>query len=285
MDKQPAIRRAAGKRPRSVLPGFGLSLGYTLLYLGIVVLFPLVMVFVKASGMGWRGIWEAVSTERVLAACRLSFGLSLLAGLINGVAGLLIAWVLCRYRFPGRRFLDASVDLPFAMPTAVAGIALTTLYAPNGWIGRYLEPLGLQVAFAPPGILLAMVFIGLPFVVRTLQPVLEDLDAAQEEAAASLGANRLQIFLRVIFPQLVPALITGTTLAFARAVGEYGSVVFIAGNMPGKTEIVPLLIITKLEQYDYAGATALAALMLVISLVLLLVINFLQRKTLSGRTA
>ena len=286
-----------GGRPRSVLPGFGLSLGFTVTYLGLIVLFPLLMVFVKTSGMGWKGFWAAILTDRVLAACKLTFGLSLLAGLLNGVFGLLIAWVLCRYRFPGRRLLDASVDLPFAMPTAVAGIALTTLYAPNGWLGQFLVPLGLNVVFAPPGILIALVFIGLPFVVRTLQPVLEDLEMAQEEAAASLGATRWQTFRRVVFPQLVPALITGTTLAFARAlltgcalafaraVGEYGSVVFIAGNMPGKTEIVPLLIITKLEQYDYAGATALAALMLVISFALLLLINFLQRKTLVRRVA
>jgi sulfate transport system permease protein len=274
-----------GSRPRSVLPGFGLSLGFTVAYLGLIVLFPLLMLFVKTSGMGWKGFWAAILTDRVLAACKLTFGLSLMAGLLNGVFGLLIAWVLSRYRFPGRRLLDASVDLPFAMPTAVAGIALTTLYAPNGWLGQFLVPLGVRVVFAPPGILIALVFIGLPFVVRTLQPVLEDLEVAQEEAAASLGATRWQTFRRVVFPQLVPALITGTTLAFARAVGEYGSVVFIAGNMPGKTEIVPLLIITKLEQYDYAGATALAALMLVISFALLLVINFLQRKTLVGRVA
>lgn len=273
------------KRPRSILPGFGLSLGFTLAYLGLVVIFPLLMVFVKASGLGWQGFWEALWTSRVWAACRLSFGLSILAGLLNGAFGLLIAWVLTRYRFPGRRFLDASVDLPFAMPTAVAGIALTTLYAPNGWIGALLKPYGIKVAFAPAGILIAMVFIGLPFVVRTLQPVLEDFEAAQEEAAATLGATRWQTFRRVVYPQLVPALITGTTLAFARAVGEYGSVVFIAGNMPGKTEILPLLIITKLEQYDYAGATALAAMMLVVSFVLLLVINFLQRKTLVRTSA
>jgi len=273
------------KRPRSILPGFGLSLGFTLAYLGLVVIFPLLMVFVKASGLGWQGFWEALWTNRVWAACRLSFGLSLFAGLLNGVFGLLIAWVLTRYRFPGRRFLDASVDLPFAMPTAVAGIALTTLYAPNGWIGALLKPYGIKVAFAPAGILIAMVFIGLPFVVRTLQPVLEDFEAAQEEAAATLGATRWQTFRLVVYPQLVPALITGTTLAFARAVGEYGSVVFIAGNMPGKTEILPLLIITKLEQYDYAGATALAAMMLVVSFVLLLVINFLQRKTLVRTSA
>jgi sulfate transport system permease protein len=268
-----------------VLPGFGLSLGFTVAYLGVIVLFPLLMVFVKTSGMGWTGFWAAILTHRVLAACKLTFGLSLLAGGINGVFGLLIAWVLCRYRFPGRRLLDASVDLPFAMPTAVAGIALTTLYAPNGWLGQFLVPMGFKVVFAPPGILIALVFIGLPFVVRTLQPVLEDLESAQEEAAASLGATRWQTFRRVVLPQLVPALVTGTTLAFARAVGEYGSVVFIAGNMPGRTEIVPLLIITKLEQYDYAGATALAALMLVISFVLLLAINFMQRRTLVRRAA
>ena len=273
------------KRPRSILPGFGLSLGFTVAYLGLIVLFPLLLVFLKASGLGWSGFWEALWTSRVLAASRLSFGLALLAGLLNGFFGLLIAWVLTRYRFPGHRFLDASVDLPFAMPTAVAGIALTTLYAPNGWIGSLLKPYDIKVAFAPPGILIALVFIGLPFVVRTLQPVLEDFEAAQEEAAASLGASRWQTFSRVVFPQLVPALLTGTTLAFARAVGEYGSVVFIAGNMPGKTEILPLLIITKLEQYDYAGATALAAMMLTVSFALLLAINLLQRKSLGRNHA
>ncbi|MEY2598658.1 MAG: hypothetical protein RLZZ142_917 [Verrucomicrobiota bacterium] len=255
-----------------------MSLGFTLTYLGLIVLIPLAMVFVKTSGLGFAGAWAAVSTPRVLAAVRLTFGLSLVAGVINCVCGFLVAWVLVRYRFPGRRFLDASVDLPFAMPTAVAGITLTTLYAPKGWIGQYFERAGVQVAYTPLGILLALTFIGLPFVVRTLQPVLEDLDAAQEEAAASLGATRWQTFRRIVFPPLVPALITGSTLAFARAVGEYGSVVFIAGNMPGKTEIVPLLIITKLEQNDYAGATALAALMLVISFALLLLINTLQRR-------
>lgn len=252
-------------------------MGFTLTYLGLVVLIPLTMVFVKTSGLGFNGIWTAVSTDRVIAAFRLTFGLSALAGVLNAIFGFVVAWVLVRYPFPGRRFLDAAVDLPFAMPTAVAGIALTALYAPNGWIGQHLKPLGIKVAFAPLGILIALTFIGLPFVVRTLQPVLEDLDMAQEEAAASLGATRWQTFIRVIFPRLVPALITGSALSFARAVGEYGSVVFIAGNQPGKTEIVPLLIITKLEQYDYAGATALAALMLVISFVLLLIINILQR--------
>jgi sulfate transport system permease protein len=268
------------RRPRSILPGFGLSLGFTLAYLGLIVIFPLLLVFAKASGLGWSGFWEALWTSRVLAACRLSFGLALLAGFLNGVFGFLLAWVLTRYQFPGRRFLDASVDLPFAMPTAVAGIALTTLYAPNGWIGSLLKPYGVKVAFSPLGILIALVFIGLPFVVRMVQPVLEDFEIAQEEAAASLGATRWQTFRRVVFPQLIPALITGTTLAFARAVGEYGSVVFIAGNMPGKTEILPLLIITKLEQYDYAGATAIAAMMLVISFTLLLAINVFQRKIL-----
>ena len=268
------------KRPRSILPGFGLSLGFTLTYLGLIVLFPLLLVFIKASGLGWSGIVHAISTDRVLTACRLTFGLSALACVLNCGFGLIIAWVLVRYNFPGRGFLDASVDLPFAMPTAVAGIALTGIYAPNGWIGSWLAPYGIKVAFAPTGILIALVFTGLPFVVRTLQPVLEDFEIAQEEAAASLGATRGQTFRRVVFPQLAPALVTGTTLAFARAVGEYGSVVFIAGNMPGKTEIVPLLIITKLEQFDYQGATALAALMLLISFALLLLINFLQRKML-----
>jgi len=266
-----------GLRRKRIIPGFGLSLGFTLTYLSVIVLIPLAMVFVKTSGMGWAGFLNAISSPRVLAACRLTFGVSALAAFLNGVFGFIIAWVLVRYRFPGRRFLDAAVDLPFAMPTAVAGIALTAIYAPNGWIGQYFAPHGIKIAFAPAGILIALTFIGLPFVVRTLQPVLEDLEAAQEEAAASLGATRWQTFWRVVFPSLVPALITGTTLAFARAIGEYGSVVFISGNMPGKTEIVPLLIITKLEQYDYAGATALAALMLVISFALLLGINLLQR--------
>jgi len=275
----------SSKRPRSILPGFGLSLGFTVAYLGVIVIFPLIMVFFKASGLGWSGFWQTLATPRVLSACRLSFGLALLAGLLNGVFGLMIAWVLTRYRFPGRRFLDASVDLPFAMPTAVAGIALTALYAPNGWLGALAKPYGIKIAFAPAGILIALVFIGLPFVVRTLQPVLEDFEIAQEEAAASLGATRWQTFRRVVFPQIVPALITGTTLAFARAVGEYGSVVFIAGNMPGKTEILPLLIITKLEQFDYPGATALAAMMLLISFALLLLINFLQRKSLGKNRA
>ena len=270
---------AARKRPHNILPGFGLSLGYSLAYLGLVVLLPLAMVFIKLAGVGWKSFWGVVTSSRVLAACKLTFGLSAVAAVINCVLGLLVAWTLTRYRFPGRRILDAAVDLPFAMPTAVAGIALTTLYAPNGWLGKWFALWGIQVAFAPPGILLALTFIGLPFVVRTIQPVLEDLDFAQEEAAASLGATRAQTFRKVILPPLIPSLITGSTLAFARAVGEYGSVVFIAGNLPGKTEIVPLLIISKLEEYDYAGATSLAAMMLIVSFCLLLLINVLQRIT------
>lgn len=261
---------------RSVLPGFGLTLGYTLLYLGIIVLVPLSAAFIKTSSLTWEQFWSTVTAPRVLASYKLTFGVSFLAALANVVFGLLVAWVLVRYRFFGRRLVDALVDLPFALPTAVAGIALTTLYAPNGWIGRWFEPLGIKIAFTPIGIWIALTFIGLPFVVRTVQPVLEDLDAELEEAAASLGANRWQTFWRVILPPLYPPLITGFALAFARAVGEYGSVVFISGNMPMKTEITPLLIITKLEQYDYAGATALAVVMLVLSFFLLLTINVLQ---------
>jgi sulfate/thiosulfate transport system permease protein len=272
-----AAPRRTARKARRLVPGFSLSLGFTLTYLSLIVLIPLAMVFVRTSGMGWEGFLKAISSPRVLAACKLTFGASALAAIINAVFGFILAWVLVRYRFPGKRFIDAAVDLPFAMPTAVAGIALAAIYAPNGWIGQYFAPHGIKIAFAPAGVLIALTFIGLPFVVRTLQPVIEKLDVAHEEASHSLGATRWQTFRRVIFPPLIPALITGTTLAFARAVGEYGSVVFISGNMPGKTEIVPLLIITKLEQYDYAGATALAALMLIISFVLLLAINLLQR--------
>ena len=261
---------------RGVLPGFGLTLGYTLLYLGIIVLVPLSAAFIKTSSLTWEQFWSTVTAPRVVASYKLTFGVSLLAALANVVFGLLVAWVLVRYRFFGRRFVDALVDLPFALPTAVAGIALTTLYAPNGWIGRWFEPLGIKIAFTPIGIWIALTFIGLPFVVRTVQPVLEDLDAELEEAAASLGANRWQTFWRVILPPLYPPLITGFALAFARAIGEYGSVVFISGNMPMKTEITPLLIMTKLEQYDYAGATALAVVMLMLSFFLLLTINVLQ---------
>ena len=272
-----AAATAPRKRPRRIIPGFGLTLGFTLSYLGIIVLFPLAMVFVKASSLGWMGVWGAISTPSVIVAAKLTFGASALAALLNSVFGFIIAWVLVRYPFPGRRFFDAAVDLPFAMPTAVAGIALATLYAPNGWIGQWFAPHDIRIAYTPVGVFIALTFIGLPFVVRTLQPVMEEAERAQEEASFSLGATRFQTFWRVVFPPLVPALITGTALAFARAIGEYGSVVFISGNLAGKTEILPLLIINKLEQHDIAGANALAAMMLVVSFVLLLVINILQR--------
>jgi sulfate/thiosulfate transport system permease protein len=263
-------------RERSPLPGFKLTLGYGLLYLSVIVLVPISAAFLKTAGMTWPAFWETITAPRVLASYRLSFGASAVAALINAVFGLLAAWVLVRYQFPGRKLIDALVDLPFALPTAVAGIALTAVYSTNGWIGKHLAHWGIKVAFTELGVLVALTFIGLPFVVRTVQPVLEDLQPEMEEAAASLGANRWQIFRRVIFPELWPSLLTGFALAFARAVGEYGSVVFISGNMPMKTEITPLLIITKLEQYDYAGATAIAVVMLVSSFVLLLVINLLQ---------
>jgi sulfate transport system permease protein len=263
-------------RKPSVLPGFGLAFGYTVLYLSLIVLLPLSAAFLKTAGLTWDAFWNTISAPRVLASLRLSFGASLLAGLINTVFGLLVAWALVRYRFPGRRLIDALVDLPFALPTAVAGIALTAVYAPNGWIGSRLEPLGIKVAFTPLGVLIALVFIGVPFVVRAVQPILDDLETELEEAAATLGANRWQTFSKVILPAVTPALLTGFTMAFARAVGEYGSVIFIAGNMPMVSEITPLLIITKLEQYDYSGATAIAVVMLVISFALLLLINALQ---------
>ena len=261
---------------RSVLPGFGLSLGITCTYLSLMVLLPLATVFTRTADLSWPEFWSTVTNPRVLASYRVTFGASFVAACVNTVFGLLVAWVLVRYRFPGRKLVDAMVDLPFALPTAVAGIALTTLYAGNGWVGRYLEPLGIKVSYTWLGITVALIFIGLPFVVRTVQPVLDDLEVEVEEAAASLGARRWQTFYRVIVPTVAPALLTGFALAFARAVGEYGSVVFISGNMPMKTEIVPLLIITKLEQYDYAGATAVALVMLVASFVLLLAINLLQ---------
>jgi sulfate transport system permease protein len=264
------------RRHKSALPGFGLALGVTLTYLGLVVLLPLSTIFVKSSGLGWHAFWEAVTSPRVVASYRLSFLASLIAAAVNSVFGVAVAWVLVRYKFPGRRLMDALVDLPFALPTAVAGIALTTLYAPSGWMGSRLAPLGIQVAYAPLGVMLALTFIGLPFVVRTVQPVLQDLDADVEEAAASLGATRGQVFWKVLLPMLGPAILTGFALAFARAIGEYGSVVFISGNMPMKTEIAPLLIMTKLEQFDYAGATAIAVVMLVASFALLLAINVLQ---------
>lgn len=263
-------------KKHSVLPGFNLSLGYTILYLGLIVLLPLSALIFKTADMSWADFWQTVSNERVVASYRLTFGASLVAAAINMVFGFLVTWVLVRYSFPGRRLIDAMVDLPFALPTAVAGIALATLYAPSGWIGRWFEPLGVKIAFTPLGIVIALTFIGLPFVVRTVQPVLEDLESELEEAASSLGATRWQIFLKVILPTVWPALLTGFTLAFARAIGEFGSVVFIAGNMPMVSEITPLLIIAKLEQFDYLGATAIALVMLVASFVLLLVINLLQ---------
>ncbi len=260
-----------------MLPGFGLTLGFSAFYLCLIVLIPLSALFVSALRMDANQFWETITSPRVLASYRLTFGASFAAAIINAVFGLLVAWVLVRYRFAGRKLIDAMVDLPFALPTAVAGIALTTIYAPNGWMGRLLAPLGIKAAFTPLGIMIALTFIGLPFVVRTVQPVLEDLGTEIEEAAASLGATPFQTFRRVLFPELLPSLLTGFALAFARALGEYASVVFIAGNMPMKTEIISLLIITKLEQYDYAGATAIALVMLVLSFILLLTINLLQR--------
>jgi len=283
---------------RRVLPGFGLSLGFTLAYLGLIVLIPLAAAFIKTAGLSWADFVAAVTAPRVMASYRVSFGVSLMAALVNALFGGILAWVLVRYTFPGRRVVDALVDLPFALPTAVAGIALTAIYAKNGWVGHWLEPLwagglhrlallvpwvdwenwlGRTIAFDRPGIFLALTFVGLPFVVRTLQPVLAELEPELEEAAATLGANHWQTMTRVILPELMPALITGFALAFARALGEYGSVVFIAGNMPMHSEITPLLIITKLEQYDYRGATAIAVVMLVASFVLLLLINLLQK--------
>jgi sulfate transport system permease protein len=263
-------------RSHSVLPGFRITLGFTLLYLFAIVLLPLGALPVRTASMGWEPFWQTVTDPRVVASYRLTFTTAFWAACINGVFGLLVAWVLVRYEFPGRRLVDAMIDLPFALPTAVAGITLTTLYAPNGWLGAPLERAGIKVAFTPLGITVALVFIGLPFVVRTLQPVIEDLDVEIEEAATSLGASRGYVLTRVILPYLYPAWLTGFALAFARAVGEYGSVVFISGNMPIRTEIAPLLIITKLEQYDYAGATAIAVVMLLISFTLLLTVNALQ---------
>jgi len=258
------------------LPGFGLSMGYAVLYLSLIVLLPLSMLFVKASAMEWSQLWSIVSSERALASYRLSFGTAFIASLVNVIFGFLVAWVLVRYRFPGRNIIDAMIDLPFALPTAVAGIALTALFTETGWIGKYLAAYGIKVAFTPLGIIVALIFIGLPFVVRTVQSVLEEMNPEYEEAASSLGANRVQIFLRIVMPGLWPAVITGFALAFARTVGEYGSVVFISGNMPMKTEIAPFLIMTRLEQFDYPGATAIAVVMLLISFFLLFVINLLQ---------
>jgi sulfate/thiosulfate transport system permease protein len=265
------------RRKPSVIPGFGLTLGFTLFYLSLIVLIPLVGLLLRPVTLGWQGFWNVITDARVLAALGLSFGASAVAAGINAVFGGIVAWVLMRYDFPGRRLVDALVDLPFALPTAVAGIALAALYSPNGWIGAWLAPFGIEVAFNRLGVLIALTFIGLPFVVRTLEPVLQDLDPEFEEAAATLGAGRLQTFLRVVLPAILPALLTGIALAFARAVGEYGSVIFIAGNMPMRSEIAPLLIIVKLEQYDYAGAAAVGVAMLAISFLLLLLINLLQR--------
>lgn len=267
------------KRPfkqYSVLPGFNIGLGYTLLYLSLVVLIPLSALAFKTSTLTADQFFAAVTSDRVMASYKLSFGGALIAASLNLVFGMLVAWVLVRYSFPGRRIVDALVDLPFALPTAVAGIALTAIYAPNGWVGQYLEPLGLKVAFTPLGVIVALTFVSLPFVVRTVQPVLQDVEAELEEAAACLGANRWQTFYKIIFPAILPALLTGFALALARAVGEFGSVIFIAGNIPMVSEITPLLIIAKLEQYDYAGATAIASVMLMVSFVMLLIINLLQ---------
>ncbi|MFV3074628.1 sulfate ABC transporter permease subunit CysT [Niveispirillum fermenti] len=265
------------RRERTIIPGFGLTLGITLTHLTLIVLIPLAALVLRPWELGLAGFIEEVTQPRVLAALRLSFGTALGAALVNAVFGLAVAWMLVRYDFPGKRVIDAIVDLPFALPTAVAGIALTSLYAPNGWVGQYLEPLGIKVAYTPLGIIVALTFIGLPFVVRTVQPVLEELDAELEEAAACLGATRLETFIRVILPVIFPALLTGFALALARAVGEYGSVIFIAGNMPMVSEIAPLLIVIKLEQFSYAGAAAIGVAMLVISFLMLLVINLLQR--------
>lgn len=261
---------------RRVLPGFGLSLGFTLVYLSLLILLPLSGLVFKTSSLSLAQFWDIASGERALAAYRVTFGASLLAASINAVFGLIVAWMLVRYSFPGKRFIDSLVDLPFALPTSVAGITLATLFAGNGWVGRYLEPLGIKVAFTPLGIVVALTFISLPFVVRTLQPVIEDIEPEIEEAAATLGASRWQTFVRVLLPGIFPALLTGFTMAFSRAIGEYGSVIFIAGNLPLISEITPLLIISKLEQYDVVGATALACVMLVISFVLLLGVNALQ---------
>ena len=265
--------------PRRVLPGFNITLGFTVTYLSLVVLLPLSAVFLKTFTLSWTEFWHVVSSPRVVASYQLSFGGALIGAALNTIFGGIVAWVLVRYRFPGKKLIDAFVDLPFALPTAVAGIALTSLYAPSGWLGQILEPLGIKVAFTPLGVIVAMTFVGLPFVVRTVQPVLEEMERELEEAATCLGASRIQVFGRVIFPTILPALLTGFAMAFARASGEYGSVIFIAGNMPMVSEITPLLIVTRLEQYDYAGATAVAAVMLLFSFVLLLSINLLQTWT------
>lgn len=263
-------------KPHRVLPGFGLSMGYTIIYLSLIILIPVAVLFLKATTLSISDIWQTVTNDRVIASFKLTFYTSFVAAVVNAVFGTLIAWVLVKYQFPGKKIIDALVDLPFAPPTAVAGIALTTIYAPNGWIGQLFELLGVRIVFTPIGIMIALTFIGLPFVVRTVQPVLQNFDSQFEEAASTLGANSVQIFFKIILPTLFPAILTGFALAFARALGEYGSVVFISGNMPMKTEIVPLLIVTKLEQFDYAGAAAIASVMLIFSFILLFVINYWQ---------
>jgi sulfate transport system permease protein len=263
------------KRP-SILPGFGVTMGFTLFYLALIVVIPLAGLFVQTASLTPAQFWHVVTEDRVMHAYKISFGMAFAAALVNVLFGLMLAWVLARYNFPGKRILDSMIDLPFALPTAVAGIALSSLYAPQGWLGQYLEPLGIKLAFTPLGIWIALIFVGIPFVVRTVQPVLEDLDAEIEEAAISLGASRMQTFIQVIFPSILPALLTGFAMAFARGLGEYGSVIFIAGNLPGVSEIVPLIIIIKLEQYDYPAATAIACVMLVASFIMLLIINWLQ---------
>ncbi len=271
------MARALGAlRAPSVIPGFGLTLGFTLSYLAVIVLIPLAALLVRSAGLGWSEFWVLATDERTIASLRLSFGAALIAACVNAVFGLLIAWVLVRYRFPGRRLIDAFIDLPFALPTAVAGIALTSLFAPNGWVGQFLAPLGLKVAYTPVGVVVALIFVSLPFIVRTVEPVLAELDREVEEAAATLGANRLQTIVRVLLPTLLPALLTGFALALARAVGEYGSVIFIAGNIPYVSEIAPLLIVIRLEEFNYGAATAVAALMLGISFGMLLLINLIQ---------
>lgn len=270
------MKGSKSKKSKNVLPGFGLSMGFTIAYLSLIVLIPLAGVFVKTTGLSWNEFWAIITNPRVIASYRISFTTSFFAALTNLVFGLLVAWVLVRYRFPGKKMIDSLVDLPFALPTAVAGIALTAIYAPNGWVGSLLEPLGVKVAYTQLGIMIALIFIGIPFVVRTVQPVLQDFEKETEEAAVMLGAYRLRTFRKVILPELMPALLTGFALAFARGIGEYGSVVFISGNMPMRTEIAPLLIMTKLEQFDYKGATAIALVMLIISFLLLLLINFMQ---------
>ncbi len=261
----------------SIIPGFSVTLGFTLLYLALIVIIPLSGLFFTAASVSFEEFWNTVTAPRVLHAYKISFGISLLAAVVNTFFGLILAWVLSRYKFFGKRVIDAMVDLPFALPTAVAGIALTALYSPQGWIGKYAEMLGIKIAFTPLGILIALVFVGLPFVVRTVEPILKDMEKELEEAAASLGASRLQTFTQVIFPSILPALLTGFAMSFARGLGEYGSVIFIAGNIPKVSEIVPLLIVIKLEQYDYAGATAIALVMLIASFILLFIINWLQK--------